>query len=63
LLNFNNNKSKQLYNQLIEQTVKVNADNQALEHRNKLLEYDRTRYGSVLLKVLLITLFNYLINY
>jgi len=42
LLNFNNNKSKQLYNQLIEQTVKANADDQALEHRNKLLEYDRT---------------------
>ncbi|KAL4121593.1 hypothetical protein QTP88_014078 [Uroleucon formosanum] len=42
LLNCNNNKSKQLYNQLIEQTVMAAADNKALEHRNKLLEFDRT---------------------
>lgn len=43
LLNCNNNKSKELYNRLIEQTVKTNADDKALEHRNKLLEFDRTR--------------------
>jgi len=43
LLKCNNNKSKQLYNQLIEQTVTTAADNKALEHRNKLLEFDRTR--------------------
>lgn len=42
LLNCNNNKSKQLYNQLIEQTITAAADNKALEHRNKLLEFDRT---------------------
>ncbi|XP_025414221.1 activating signal cointegrator 1 isoform X2 [Sipha flava] len=42
LLNCNNNKSKELYNRLIEQSVNVNADNKALEHRNKLLEFDRT---------------------
>ncbi|KAL5238423.1 hypothetical protein ACI65C_005833 [Semiaphis heraclei] len=42
LLKCNNNKSKQLYNQLIEQTVTAAADNKALEHRNKLLEFDRT---------------------
>lgn len=42
LLNCNNNKSKELYNQLIEQTVMTASDNKALEHRNKLLEFDRT---------------------
>ncbi|XP_026812665.1 activating signal cointegrator 1 [Rhopalosiphum maidis] len=42
LLNCNNNKSKELYNQLIEQTVTSAIDNKALEHRNKLLEFDRT---------------------
>jgi len=35
-----------LYNQLIEQTVTEAADNKALEHRNKLLEFDRTRLGT-----------------
>lgn len=43
LLNCNNNKSKELYNRLIKQTIKSNADDKALEHRNKLLEFDRTR--------------------
>ncbi|XP_025206570.1 activating signal cointegrator 1 [Melanaphis sacchari] len=42
LLNCNSNKSKELYNQLIEQTVISDIDNKALEHRNKLLEFDRT---------------------
>jgi len=42
LLNYNNNKSKELFNQLIKQAVETNADNKALEHRNKLLEFDRT---------------------
>ncbi|XP_050431923.1 activating signal cointegrator 1 isoform X2 [Adelges cooleyi] len=42
LLNCNNNKSKELYNQLIELTVQAKSDIKALEHRNKLLEYDRT---------------------
>lgn len=32
-----------LYNQLIGQTVMETADSKALEHRNKLLEFDRTR--------------------
>lgn len=43
MLNCNNNKSKELYNRLIKQTIKLNADDKALEHRNKLLEFDRTR--------------------
>lgn len=32
-----------MYNQLIEKTITSDADNKALEHRNKLLEFDRTR--------------------
>lgn len=43
MLNCKNNKSKELYNQLIEQTVQMGASNKALDHLNKLLEFDRTR--------------------
>ncbi|XP_050540555.1 activating signal cointegrator 1 isoform X2 [Daktulosphaira vitifoliae] len=42
LLNCKNNKSKELYNRLIEQTINTQAENEAFEHRNKLLEFDRT---------------------
>lgn len=47
LLNCNNNKSKALFNRLIEQAVETNENNKALEHRNKLLEFDRTRLDSL----------------
>lgn len=46
-----------MYNRLIEQSVNVNADNKALEHRNKLLEFDRTRFEIIDIRLIQIFYF------